>query len=116
MSIDFESRTIKTCVVSVPGKEYDSFKRRVLALDITRWILFLACFAAALIYIFTAITGDTWWYGVIALIAAFVVALIVVVGVDALRQSYATDLAAKHGWRNHYPFIIKPNYQQFVHD
>lgn len=116
MTVHFESKTIETCVVTVPGKEYDSFKQKLLLWSIASWVLLLASFAAALTYIFTALTSDIWWYGLIALVIAFVTALICVTGCDAFKEELACDLARKHGWRTLYPFIIKPDYQQFLHE
>jgi hypothetical protein len=116
VSIHFEQVTTKTYIVTVPGNEYDSFKRKILLWSVAKWVFLLGSFSAALTYIFSALTSDTWWYGGIALILAIVVAFVCTVGCSVFKEILTDDIARKHGWNNQYPFVIKPNYQSFLHD
>ena len=116
MSVHFETQIVKTCVVTIPGDEYDTFKHKDRALSITSWIFLIGPFVAALVYIFTAVTLDVWWYGVIACVLALIVAFICSIGCKILQGTLAEDVAIKYGWKRGFPLILRPDYQRAVHD
>lgn len=109
-----EHTMVSTTIITVPGAEYDSFKRKVFWLKFLGWVGFIVSFVGGLGYMFYH--ADNLALGLIVFLLTLILAFLSATGPDIFTDRLSLQLALAHGWNGTYPFQLKPEYQSFVHE